>query len=1222
MNKYNIIQFNCNGILGQYNDIKTLIANHDPELILLQELKIADTSRLTFKGYTLLSKFNTENPLRASVGILIKEHIPFEIVPLDEDLMAIGINTIISSNVSIISFYDNQRSNQLSTINLYNMVQKMKHPTIIMGDFNAHSNLWDYEFNEINDQRAESIISFLTNYSYCLLNDGSLTRISNTRGHKSSAIDLTIIDSKIAHLFEWSVSDVMCGSDHLPTFLRLYTQNNETLMRSKWNFNTTNWNDFNNNCILDGNEELSIDEWRTIIQNEIQKGLSASTKTAKLTSDSKRNVPWWSSELENLRKEKRKTLRKFIHCPSDENMIQYKKANAIFRRTSLEHKALSWEKYIGDISGDISSKDIWNRISKLNKNYRSPDISVLNDLSNTPVTDKSEIANIIGKFFEDISSASKLTTSTKTLKHKKDSIALTPLNKFQEVNKDFTLQELTHALMKASGSSPGPDGITYEVYKNFNLTNKQAFLRFLNHIWNTGQRPKEWNKSFVIPIPKIKCPKYADKIRPITLMNTDAKLLDKLTNSRLLYILEKYDLLSIQQSGFRPKRTIDNYTIPLVLDAQSSIQKKSHTQAISFDIEKAFDKIWPSTILQQMSEMGIGGLLFKFVENFLKQRWFKVNNGGYFSEEFSIDMGVPQGSPISSTLFLIGFEAILKPLSSIKGIKSMAYADDLLIYTSSDDNNTNTAILQKAIDLITSIGNASGLNISKEKTKAIHFCNKYKCKRKSNTLFDMNIEEVRHLKLLGIWFDQRLTWGYHINNLRNRLVSDLSLVRCLGHPKYGASQEIIRSVIMSLPIAKIRHGITAYGFCCNTNIKKMNATINSFKRTMLNAYCTTPIESLSAETGILNFNGLLEKETLKLILKFKSLKDFKYNTSIFTGNSIKTTPTPNNFLSLAQQLLRESKFALVNILEREICFEPWLNPAQFVCINIFGQTKAEANPQIWKTVFRDYIETEFFTDVIYTDGSKKDKAAGYAGVFNNETIFEKGSHPSTCILNIELRAILEAVMFAVDKNLLRTLIATDSASALHSIRNPRASMNEISIQIARMLNESLKLIWIPGHLGFSGNELADQAANLIAVETNSYDNILSFNDAARESLTWLTAKNDIRWRETNNKLLYFKNNTSYKIIGSTLQRYDRMKINRLRLGHSAYTHGYLLSKEPQQICSVCNIEITVPHIFLCPEYEQSRQFFHVNEDGSDLNSERKLKRVIEYLKDIDIYNQL
>lgn len=213
-------------------------------------------------------------------------------------------------------------------------------------------------------------------------------------------------------------------------------------------------------------------------------------------------------------------------------------------------------------------------------------------------------------------------------------------------------------------------------------------------------------------------------------------------------------------------------------------------------------------------------------------------------------------------------------------------------------------------------------------------------------------------------------------------------------------------------------------------------------------------------------------------------------------------------------------------------------------------------------------------------------------------------------------------MFAVDKNLLRTLIATDSASALHSIRNPRASMNEISIQIARMLNESLKLIWIPGHLGFSGNELADQAANLIAVETNSYDNILSFNDAARESLTWLTAKNDIRWRETNNKLLYFKNNTSYKIIGSTLQRYDRMKINRLRLGHSAYTHGYLLSKEPQQICSVCNIEITVPHIFLCPEYEQSRQFFHVNEDGSDLNSERKLKRVIEYLKDIDIYNQL
>lgn len=1223
MNKYNIIQFNCNGILGQFNDIKTLIANHDPEFILLQELKISDTSRLTFKGYILLSKFNSENPLRASVGILIKEHIPFEEVSLDENIMAIGINTILSCNVSIISFYDNQRSNQLSTNNLLNMVSKMKYPTIIMGDFNAHSNLWDRNFNQNNDPRAECIVNFLFDNSYSLMNDGSLTRISNTRGHNSSAIDLTIVDSRISHLFNWTVSDVMWGSDHLPTYLYLHSQtNNSVISRSKWNFNTTNWDDFNNNCFIDSISEIDVDEWRDKIQTEIQNGLNASTKKVKISHDNKRNVPWWNNDLETLKKDKRKTLRKFKHCPNDENMIQYKKANAVFRKSSNDNKTKSWEKYIGDINGHLSTKDIWNRVSKLNKNYRSPDISVLNDSSNNLTTNKTEIANIIGQFFEDTSNESKLPPSTRSIKQVKDNSVLNSDDNFQDANTDLTLHELCFALQNASGSSPGPDGITYQVYKNLNISNKRGFLKFLNHIWITGRRPNEWNNSFVIPIPKVKCPKFPDKVRPITLMNTDAKLLDKVVNSRLLFILENNKLLSEQQSGFRPKRTTDHYIIPLVLDAQHSIQQKSHTQAISFDLEKAFDKIWPSTILSQMSDMGIGGFLFTFTENFLKERSFKVNNGGHFSDQFTINIGVPQGSPISSTLFLIGFESILKPLTNLKNIKSIAYADDLLIYSSSDDNNTNTSILQNAIDVLTSIGSKSGLNISKEKTKSIHFCNKYKCKRKVNKLFDVTIEEVRHLKILGVWFDQKLSWSYHINNLRNRLATDLSLIRCLSHSRYGASQEVIRSIIISLPIAKIRHGICAYGFCCNTNRKKIDSTINTFKRNMLNAYCTTPIDSLSAETGILNFTGMLEKETVKLILKFKSSSYFLNNRSIFSNGVIINSSNDNTFIGLAKCLLRDSKFTLVKILEREICFEPWINSAQYIVPNIFKGTKSEANPQMWKTIFRDFIETEFFRDVIYTDGSKKENAAGYAGIYNKATIFEKAVHPYTCILDIELYGILEAVNFSIQNQLLRTIIASDSASALQCIANPRNTFNEIALKIARKLNSNLKVIWVPGHLGFTGNELADQAANSIAVELSPYKNELSFKDSMRENITFLRRKNDIKWRQTNNKLLYFKQNTSYSGFGAALPRWDRTRINRLRLGHSAYTHGFLVSKDPQPTCNICNIAISIPHIFSCPEFEMSRQKFNIHEDGSDLKNESFLRNVIDFLKEIDIYEQL
>lgn len=75
----------------------------------------------------------------------------------------------------------------------------------------------------------------------------------------------------------------------------------------------------------------------------------------------------------------------------------------------------------------------------------------------------------------------------------------------------------------------------------------------------------------------------------------------------------------------------------------------------------------------------------------------------------------------------------------------------------------------------------------------------------------------------------------------------------------------------------------------------------------------------------------------------------------------------------------DSKFFLVKIIEREIFIEPWLNINPFVIHNIFGKTKGEANRRIYKIIFHDFIDIEFFTDIIYT----------FAGVCEWNIIFEK-----------------------------------------------------------------------------------------------------------------------------------------------------------------------------------------------------------------------------------------
>lgn len=74
----------------------------------------------------------------------------------------------------------------------------------------------------------------------------------------------------------------------------------------------------------------------------------------------------------------------------------------------------------------------------------------------------------------------------------------------------------------------------------------------------------------------------------------------------------------------------------------------------SFDIKKTFDTVWPAGILLKTKEIKIGGRVFKYIANL-----FKVNHGGSKSMEYKTDIGVPQGSPLSSTLFLIAFQYII-----------------------------------------------------------------------------------------------------------------------------------------------------------------------------------------------------------------------------------------------------------------------------------------------------------------------------------------------------------------------------------------------------------------------------------------------------------------------------------------------------------------------------------------------------------------------------------
>ena len=134
-------------------------------------------------------------------------------------------------------------------------------------------------------------------------------------------------------------------------------------------------------------------------------------------------------------------------------------------------------------------------------------------------------------------------------------------------------------------------------------------------------------------------------------------------NTRLIWFLETNGLITNFQCGFRNKRGTVDHLVLLETFIRESFIKKEHLTAVFFDLEKAYDTTWKYGIMRDLDNFGLKGRLLIFINNFLSNRNFKVRVGSTLSDLKDQEMGVPQGSILSVTLFSIKINNIVKCLN-------------------------------------------------------------------------------------------------------------------------------------------------------------------------------------------------------------------------------------------------------------------------------------------------------------------------------------------------------------------------------------------------------------------------------------------------------------------------------------------------------------------------------------------------------------------------------
>ena len=98
------------------------------------------------------------------------------------------------------------------------------------------------------------------------------------------------------------------------------------------------------------------------------------------------------------------------------------------------------------------------------------------------------------------------------------------------------------------------------------------------------------------------------------------------------------------------------------------------------DISKAFDGVWHTGLLHKLKSCGTSGQIFDLISSFLNNGWPRVVLDGKYSQEHPVNAGVPQGSILGTTLFLLHINDL--PDDIICNIA--IYADDTILYSNCD----------------------------------------------------------------------------------------------------------------------------------------------------------------------------------------------------------------------------------------------------------------------------------------------------------------------------------------------------------------------------------------------------------------------------------------------------------------------------------------------------------------------------------------------------------
>ena len=769
---------NADGLCSKLPELKDQIKVKNPDVICITETKLKPNITDEALGLERYNIWRKERTNKEGGGIMImakKELIATEVELLRTtyaEALAIEIKskkgsllvatTYIAPETNAWSKEEHIQLRQESIDTLKHLLQRVETKSqemILTGDFNC-----SIDWNTREAIRKPHIPTIWNENILDLASDFSLHQHikenTRARGTDNPSMPDQLFTRQQEDIVNLIYNSPLGMSDHavINITYSMEVEQNVSQYKGKYNYRKGDYKGLKEYLSkVDWKRELDITDIN--IQNEkfmkfLNEGEEQYMPKTKQNRALNNNKKWFNSRCARARANKELLWKRYKNHPSDGALERYKEARNSYTRETREI-VKSFEKDIIDKS-EKEPKLFYNYINS--KTKKKEQILTITDEGITYDNEK-DMSEILNKKFQSV--------FTKEPSFDENQEAPIPKQKLRGIK--MTKERVLKALKSLDkNKAMGPDGISPWILKECaEELCEPLFMIFTNSL-QQGKLPKIWKKANITPLYKKGNKSNPLNYRPVSLTSIVCKILETLIREEWVDMLEKHNMFTGKQFGFRQGRSCVSNLLCYYDRITDAIQeRKGWADSIYLDFSKAFDKVPHKRLIWKLKHIGgVDGTLLEWMIDFLQDRQMSTVIRGTASECREVTGGVPQGTVLAPIMFLIYINDLGEDVSNSSYMNM--FADDAKIQRRIINENSCKE-LQEDINKIKAWCEKWKMEFNVDKCHVVRFGESSMRPVWQYKLGDETVPSAEKEKDLGVVINHKFEPDDHVNQVTGKM---------------------------------------------------------------------------------------------------------------------------------------------------------------------------------------------------------------------------------------------------------------------------------------------------------------------------------------------------------------------------------------------------------------------------------------------------------------------